>query len=190
MIFDYETKIIQMKLVYYGCAMSGKTTTLKNLFKSFSLEDRLTSIETTTGRTLFFDYGVISFQGGEWTIKIGIYSATGQDFYAATRPATLTGADGIFFIIDSQKKFYQDNLQSWRELIRFYKQKIETIPIIFCLNKQDLENLVDYNSIIRDFKLDLLPKSDLIKTSAINGEGTLEAFKKMLGFLFPSIHIR
>ena len=31
MIFDFENKILQVKIVYYGPAMSGKTTSVKYL---------------------------------------------------------------------------------------------------------------------------------------------------------------
>lgn len=189
MIINKEEKLVQIKIVYYGCAMSGKTTSLRNLFKNFALEKNLTSIETTTGRTLFFDYGVIALNGGEWKVKIGIYSATGQDFYASTRPATLAGADGILFIIDSQKKYFKDNWESWKELKQFYGNKISRIPIIFCLNKQDLPDLIEINTIIEHFNLHSLQKIDIVQTSALNGTGPITAFKKMLSFFFPAIKI-
>ena len=89
MIFDYENKIINLKIVYYGPAMSGKTTSLKYLFTYFNKE--IESIDNSVGRTLFFDFGTLEFEGAEWNIKFLIYSATGQDFYASTRPATLIG---------------------------------------------------------------------------------------------------
>lgn len=189
LIINHKEQIIQLKIVYYGCAMSGKTTTLRNLFQNLSKEDELTSIETTTGRTLFFDFGVLSLQGGDWQIKIALYSATGQDFYAATRPATLTGADGIIFVIDSRSKLLSENLRSWNELRSFYNNTIVNIPIVICLNKQDLDDLVDQNQIINDFKLENMRKVRIIKTEAINGIGVNETFMYMLNFLFPTVKI-
>jgi len=88
--------------------MSGKTTSLRSLFKYFNIEENICSIETSTGRTLFFDFGVISLKGGSWNIKISLYSATGQDFYASTRPATLAGTDGIIFVVDSRKEHIEE----------------------------------------------------------------------------------
>lgn len=82
MIFDWENKVIQVKIVYYGPAMSGKTTSLKYLFSYFGKLKELDSIESTVGRTLFFDFGVLKFKGSQWGLKFLIYSATGQDFYA------------------------------------------------------------------------------------------------------------
>jgi len=110
MIVNYNNKTIQIKIVYYGCAMSGKTTSLKSLLEKFNSSDKLTSIETTTGRTLFFDFGTLQLQGAGWSVKIHLYSATGQDFYASTRPATIQGADGLIFVIDSKRNLLHDNL--------------------------------------------------------------------------------
>jgi mutual gliding-motility protein MglA len=190
MMVNYNTKEIQIKIVYYGCALSGKTTSLKNLFSGFGKIDQLTSIETTTGRTLFFDFGTLQLKGGEWAIKIKLLTVTGQDFYASTRPATLTGADGIIFMIDSQRQFLNDNIQSWKELNYYYSDNIYDIPIIFCLNKQDLSDIIEINEIKGAFSTELYEKIKFIKTIAINGKGVLESFKIMLNFVFPSIKIR
>jgi hypothetical protein len=189
LIVNYKEQIIQLKIVYYGCAMSGKTTTLRYLFKKFSNEKNLTSIETTTGRTLFFDFGVLSMKGGDWLIKIALYSATGQDFYAATRPATLTGADGIIFIIDSQKNLIDDNLNSWLELKSFYGKNIKELPLVLCLNKQDLKDLSDQETLIEKFEVDNFSNFKMIETEAITGKGVIKTFKYMMEFLFPTIKI-
>ncbi len=55
MILDYENKTLQVKIVYYGPAMSGKTTSVKYLFSFFKKEETLKSIDSTVGRTLFSD---------------------------------------------------------------------------------------------------------------------------------------
>ena len=190
MIINYKNREIQIKIVYYGCALSGKTTSLRNLFKKFDKAGPLTSIETTSGRTLFFDFGTIKMRGGEWNIKISLFSATGQDFYASTRPATLSGADGIIFLIDSQKKYLKDNIISWRELNYYYNEEIVKIPIIYCLNKQDLPDVIEKDDILRAFELQNYSKIDFFITIATNGEGIIEPFKRALNFIFPSITIR
>jgi signal recognition particle receptor subunit beta len=190
MIVNYSTKTIQIKIVYYGCAMSGKTTSLKQLLDRFNSSMNVSSIETTTGRTLFFDFGTLQLKGADWSVKIHLYSATGQDFYASTRPATLLGADGIIFVVDSQKDLLKDNIQSWNELKYYFSDNIFKIPILICLNKQDLPNLVSVNEIQENLNLVNFQKIDIIKTIAINGQGITESFKKMLEFIFPSITIK
>ncbi len=134
-IFDYENKTILVKIVYYGPAMSGKTTSLKYLFSLFGKESEVESIESTVGRTLFFDFGVLQFKGTEWMVKFLLYSATGQDFYASTRPATLKGVDGIIFVIDSQLKNLERNMKSWNELNKIFSEDLFNISILVPLNK-------------------------------------------------------
>lgn len=190
MIINYKRKEIQIKIVYFGCAMSGKTTSLRSLFKKFNREDLLTSIETTTGRTLFFDFGTLQLKGGEWTVKISLYTATGQDFYASTRPATLSGVDGVIFVLDAQKKYFNDNLNSWNELKFYIEDKIDSLPIIFCLNKQDLTDILQIDDIVDPFQLKSLNKVEIIPTIALDGIGVLEAFKKMLELVFPTILVK
>ena len=123
MIVSYDTNTIQIKFVYYGPAMSGKTTMLKSLFKILKNDGDLTSIETTTGRTLFFDFGSLYFKGADWNIKILLYAATGQDFYANTRFATLQGTDGVILVMDSDPELIDANKQSWYELKNYFAER-------------------------------------------------------------------
>ncbi|MFX1355328.1 MAG: ATP/GTP-binding protein [Promethearchaeota archaeon] len=191
MIFDYESKVLQIKIVYYGPAMSGKTTSIKYLFSYFKKESDLESIESSVGRTLFFDFGVLNFQGSNWGLKFLIYSATGQDFYASTRPATLNGVDGIIFVVDSRFSYLKHNLRSWNELKSLFGEEIYNIPIVISLNKYDLEGInklkeVDFLNLI-DFNL--FKYLSIEKTTAINGTGLLDSFKTVVNFILPELQI-
>lgn len=169
--------------------MSGKTTSLRYLMSRYGQEQNLRSIETTTGRTLVFDFGSITITGNDWKLKIYLYSATGQDFYASTRPATINNLDGIIFVADSQKEYLSDNVRSWNELFMYYGEKVYQIPIIICLNKQDLPDIVTKKSITDQFYLERFYKHQIVYTIAKEGEGVFDAFYTMLQFLFPSIPI-
>ncbi len=183
MLIDYENKTIQVKIVYYGPAMSGKTTTLRTLFRKFGREAELKSIETTTGRTLFFDFGTLKLTGNDWIVKFLLYTATGQDFYASTRPATLYGVDGIVFVFDSQNQFFKYNENSWKELYNYFENEFFEIPIIICLNKWDLDNTLDENVVKQKFELDKHKKVKIEKTIAKDGQGIYETFLDMVKFL-------
>ena len=191
MIFDYENKTILLKIVYYGPAMSGKTTSIKFLFTHFGRVKQLESIESTIGRTLFFDFGALIFKGASWDTKFLLYSATGQDFYASTRPATLKGVDGIIFVVDSQKRYLERNLNSWDELKRYFGDVIYKIPIVISLNKSDLDitEKIDENEYYHYFGLNDYKMISLNKTSALNGMGILESFQNIVQFIFPRLKI-
>lgn len=188
MLFDYAIKAFQVKIVYYGPALSGKTTSIKNLFKHFGKEDIVKSIESTTGRTLFFDFGFLNFEGSEWDIKFLIYTTTGQDFYAITRPTTMIGTDGIIFVADSHTSMFQQNIKSWNELFGFFSSKIYDMPIVFCSNKWDLKERIEKDDLLDEIDHHLYRKFEVVNTIATKGVGIFETFTEMLGFIFPLIY--
>lgn len=156
---------------------------------SYGQEQNLRSIETTTGRTLVFDFGSITITGNDWKLKIFLYSATGQDFYASTRPATISNLDGIMFVADSQPEYQQDNIRSFNELFLYYGDKLFQIPIIVCLNKQDLAQKFPHDFITQHFHLDRFNTYKIVQTTAKEGKGVVGAFYNMLEFIFPAIPI-
>lgn len=191
MIFDYKNKTLQVKLVYYGPAMSGKTTSIKSLFSYFNKEDSVKSIDNSLGRTLFFDFGVLNFKGAEWGLKFLIYSATGQDFYASTRPATLNGVDGLIFVVDSQIEFLEHNLRSWNELKTLFGSEFYNIPIIISLNKCDLFTIQDLTQegFLSNIDYNKFRHISFKKTVAIRGEGVLDSFSELIKFIFPQLKV-
>ena len=160
--------------------MSGKTTSIKALFSEFGTEDEICSIESTLDRTLFFDYGTVTFQNQEWKLKIHIYTTTGQDFYFITRPVTLRAVDGVIFVIDSQEDVYERNLISWQELIAYFNESISKLPIIIAFNKQDLEEKFNSIDFLKAIKYHNYKNINTRFTSALKGEGILDCFEDIL----------
>lgn len=180
MIIDHVDRTISIKIVYFGPALSGKTTSIKALFSLFGKDKEICSIESTVDRTLFFDYGTVSFENEDWKLKIHIYTTTGQDFYLITRLTTLRAVDGIIFVIDSQKEVYERNLISWKELFSYFTETIEDIPILIAFNKQDLELKFNPDDFLKEIDYNKYNNIDSRYTSAIKGEGILECFEEIL----------
>ncbi|MFW9941352.1 MAG: ATP/GTP-binding protein [Candidatus Thorarchaeota archaeon] len=180
MIIDHVDRTISIKIVYFGPALSGKTTSIKGLFSLFGKDKEICSIESTVDRTLFFDYGTVSFENEDWKLKIHIYTTTGQDFYLITRLTTLRAVDGIIFVIDSQKEVYERNLISWKELFSYFTETIEDIPILIAFNKQDLELKFNPDDFLKEIDYNKYNNIDSRYTSAIKGEGVLECFEEIL----------
>jgi len=188
MIIDHLNQTIQLKICYFGPALSGKTTTLKSLFKHFGKEESVLSIESSIRRTLFFDYGTISFENKQWRLKIHIYSTTGQDFYIITRPITLQGIDGIIFVADSRQSTYYRNLTSWNELGNYFEDHFINLPKILAFNKQDLHekfNSTDFLENINSFKF---KNFKVKKTVATHGYGVLESFEELIELMLKKIY--
>ena len=191
MIFNYDNKTLQVKIVYYGPAMSGKTTSIKSLFSHFNKENAVKSIDSSLGRTLFFDFGVLYFKGTEWSLKFLIYSATGQDFYASTRPATLDGVDGLIFVVDSQIDCLEHNKRSWNELKMLFGSSFYNIPIVISLNKCDIleNNNIEKEGFLSYIEQHRFRHISMRKTIAINGKGVLDSFNELIRFIFPQLNI-
>ncbi len=187
MIINALENTINIKIVYCGPALSGKTTSIKSLFNHFGKLDELISIENTLNRTLFFDFGTIIFQNGHWKLKIHLYSTTGQDFYMTTRPTTLKGIDGLIYVADSQESAYKRNLLSWKELRSYYKDEIQQMPIVVCFNKQDLPNKFKSMLFLNEIRLYSYNNIAVEYTIALNGEGILTSFEKILKLIFQDI---
>lgn len=172
-----------MKVVYYGPALSGKTTSVKELFKKYDLEDNLESIDNTLGRTLYADFGAIFFKLGSGSrIKIQIIATSGQKYYEHLRPVVSQNADGIIFVVDSQKKAFDNSMKSWIELVDLFQNV--TLPIVFSFNKQDLTDLFEPELFIkRSFEENFLYKFksfEIERTTAIDGTGIYESFIRMI----------
>ena len=191
MIFNFDNKTLQVKIVYYGPAMSGKTTSIKALFSYFDKEHTIQSIDSSIGRTLFFDFGVLQFKGIEWNLKLLIYSATGQDFYASTRPATLNGVDGLIFVVDSQIEYLEHNRRSWNELKTIFGSDFYNIPIVISLNKCDLFdiNSLQEGNFLKYIETYKFKNISFKKTIALDGKGVLDSFSELINFIFPQLKI-
>ncbi len=184
MIIDHLDRVLALKVVYYGPALSGKTTSLKALFNHFGKKDKVFSIESTRKRTLFFDYGTVLFQNELWKIKVHIYSTTGQDFYLVTRPITLRAVDGIIFVADSQKIVFERNLISWNELEKYFQDSLLSLPKIIAFNKQDLPEKFNPEDFLDEIGYKNYENIDTEYTIAINAEGILASFENILRLIF------
>ncbi|UCE10380.1 MAG: hypothetical protein JSW61_00205 [Candidatus Thorarchaeota archaeon] len=176
MIIDYGNQTVGIKIVFFGPAMSGKTTAIRWLFSAMDFADKLTSIENTVGRTMFCDFGTIPFHlSGNWTINAHVWSATGQDFYRSTRDVVLVGTDGVIFMADSQEHLLEENRASWSELMSLITDEERPLPVVICLNKQDLPGAIEEDRLRQELRV---PNSvPVFKSIARQGFNIIEAFQ-------------
>ncbi|MFQ6131588.1 MAG: ATP/GTP-binding protein [Armatimonadota bacterium] len=143
---NYAQREISCKIVYYGCAMCGKTTNLQYIHDNIPAQDKgnLVSLATETDRTLFFDFLPLEVETiGGFTTKFQLYTVPGQVFYNATRKLVLRGVDGVVFVVDSQWERMKDNVESMRNLdenLAEYGLSLDTVPYVLQYNKRDLDN--------------------------------------------------
>jgi signal recognition particle receptor subunit beta len=144
---DFAARELTVKLVYYGPALSGKTTNLRAIHWLGTSEacGELMTLETQNDRTLFFDMLPISVSAQSGLkIRIKLFTVPGQVMHDATRRLVLQAADGVAFIADSQRSEADANRESFANL----KQNLAEngidpnhIPIVIQFNKRDMEDI-------------------------------------------------
>ena len=100
------SKEITLKVVYYGPALSGKTSNLQMLHEMMDEATRshMLSLDTKDDRTLYFDFLPVEFDTvGGFSVKMKLFTVPGQVMHKSTRKVVLAGADAIAFIADSQR---------------------------------------------------------------------------------------
>jgi signal recognition particle receptor subunit beta len=144
---DFQARELTIKLVYYGPALSGKTTNLQAIHRLLSPDGRgrLMTLETRDDRTLFFDLLPLTL-GTEsgLTIRIKLFTVPGQVVHNSTRRLVLQGADGVAFIADSQVNEVRANQAAFKDLRRNLRENgIDPagMPVVIQYNKRDLPNI-------------------------------------------------
>jgi signal recognition particle receptor subunit beta len=146
-LFNYATRELSAKIVYYGPGLSGKTTNIEMVHRILRADQkgRLISLPTETDRTLFFDFLPVDLgQIRGFKVRFHLYTVPGQVFYNATRRLVLQGVDGVVFVADSQVEMAQSNEESLKNLVENlagYGKKLEEIPFAMQYNKRDLRNV-------------------------------------------------
>jgi len=186
---NFGGREIALKLVYYGPALSGKTTNLRSLHQLTTEKSRgrLMTLETKDDRTLFFDMLPLSFKaegtagnGSGMTLRLKIFTVPGQVLHASTRRLVLQGADGIAFIADSQISETEHNAASFLDLRQNLAEmslSLKQMPMVIQFNKRDLPRVRS------DEELAALAgrgREPVFRASAVNGPGVLETFFGLL----------
>ena len=183
MQLDFQAREVTVKLVYYGPALSGKTTNLQAIHRLLSPEGkgRLMTLETRDDRTLFFDLLPLTVTTDKGlTVRIKLFTVPGQVIHASTRRLVLQGADGVAFIADSQLNEVRANQASFKDLRRNLRDNgIDpgTMPLVIQYNKRDLPNVRSEEEIRR---MASQGKERIYLATATHGNGVMETFMGLI----------
>jgi len=190
-LFNYASKEITIKIVYYGPGLSGKTTNLQYLHSIFepSKRGKLISLATEADRTLFFDFLPVEIgKISDFSIRFQLYTVPGQVRYNATRKLVLKGADAVVFVADSQNEMREQNLESirnMRENLIANNVNPDDIPIILQFNKRDLSNIASVDELNMD--LNEQGRYEWKEAVAVNGTGVEETFHRITNLVMKGI---
>lgn len=183
MFINYGLNQVDLKIVYYGPGMSGKTTNLEWAHSHIdpNLRSELLNLKTKEDRTIFFDF--MQFEVGKikgLTPKFNLYTVPGQDMYARSRKIILNGVDGIIYVADSKKDRMRDNLCTMIDLVknlRAGEHQVETFPIVLQYNKRDLPDSLPLAYLRKTLNRINAPE---FEASAIRGQGVFESLRKAI----------
>jgi len=176
-IIDYDKKEVNAKIVYYGPALSGKTSNIHYIYSKLVPEHRgeLMTLSTKSHRTLFFDF--LPVELGEvkgLNTRFYLYTVPGQIFYNNIRKQVLRDVDGIVFVADSQTKMKNDNIQSFQNLeenLAEQGRSLKDIPHVLQYNKRDMPDILSAEDLHRQLNKYNAPH---FEATALNGNNVLK----------------
>ncbi len=187
-----ETREIAVKVVYYGPALSGKTTNLQALFQKIDpkVRGRLMTLDTKDDRTLFFDMMPVFFRtAGGVKVKLKLYTVPGQVMHESTRRIVLQGTDAVAFVADGRRSEAAATLAYWNNMLKNLEAnglEPKSLPIVIQKNKMDLPDLRDDD--FADLRQVVNPV--VVPAVAIRGEGVLETLHALLQLTYRSLDQR
>ena len=186
MIINFADKVAEIKIVYYGPAAAGKTTSLQYLGRRLGVDVVDLPLAGDKDRTIFFEFAPVTKTFGHWRVKFNFWTLPGQPRFSRTRRLVLQGAQGIVFVADSQYIAAEENLRMLGDL----QDKLEedeivleglsapqnegVMPIVLFYNKRDLTQImpVDYMDAMFDLRKWGIPR---VTGSALTGANVLHA---------------
>ena len=192
-LINQASKEIQVKIVYYGPALCGKTTNLVRVNENIQASEKgkLVSLANqTSDRTLFFDFlpvEAMSIKG--YRTKFQLYTVPGQVIYNTTRQLVLRGVDGLVFVADSSYDKMSENVDSFTNLeenLRALKLNLADIPYVLQYNKRDLPGAapVEYMDFLLNNRDVQVPS---FEASASKCEGVFESLNMITRMLLHKL---
>lgn len=185
--WDDKLRRVTVKVVYYGPALSGKTTNLMRLHDLCTAEmvgDMMT-LDTHNDRTLFFDLLPLgSHLPSGWLMKFKLYTVPGQVAHDSTRKALLSRADGVVFVADSQRLQSVNNGEAFESLADNAARvglDFGTLPLVVQFNKRDLPDVLPEEEIRARWQE---TQWKVMLATALNGVGVRETFAALLEQVF------
>ncbi len=184
MFINWARRELNLKVVYYGPPLSGKTTNLIRIHERLEPQRRgeLISLNTTDDRTLYFDFLRVDLDRiSGLTPRIHLYTVPGQTMYEASRRLVLRGADGVVFVADSAPERAEDNAASWRGMHTHLSElacPLDKLAMVVQFNKQDLPNALSEEDMRQQLNLNGLPAFGAVATQ---GKGVFNTLRAVLG---------
>jgi hypothetical protein len=181
MFVNWKMREVNLKIVYYGPALGGKTTNLECIHARTNpqLRGELISLKTRGDRTIYFDFMQLELgQIKGLKPKFNLYTVPGQPCYVASRRLVLQGADGVVYVADSQLNRLKANIDTMRSLddnLRALGLNPRDFPLVLQYNKRDLPSIAPVALLRMQLARDGVPQFQSVATEGVGVVETLKA---------------
>jgi signal recognition particle receptor subunit beta len=201
-IINYQTRRAELKVVYYGPALAGKTSSLQYIHTFMDPDRRsdLMRLPTVPGRnpddrTIFFEclpVHEVNVKG--YGVAFKMWTLPGQPLFKPTRQLIVRRSDGIVFVADSSYDRAAANVESLldlRENLRLESKCLKgledeagnegliPIPWVIFYNKRDLADVmpIGYMDAMFDVENRSVPR---FYGNCIDGENVFRAANTLM----------
>jgi len=186
MFINWKLREINLKVVYYGPALSGKTTNLQCIYAKTNpkLRGELVSLKTRGDRTIYFDF--LQLELGKIAglkPRFNLYTVPGQVYYVGSRKLVLQGADGVVFVADSQWERLKANIETKRDMeknLRALGRDPRSVPLVLQCNKRDLPQAAPVSLLRQQFGRNGV---QCFQSIATQGVGVFETLKAIINLV-------
>ena len=189
-VYNYAGGEVNIKVVYYGPGLSGKTTNLEYMYSKLPRENKgkMVSMKTRTDRTLFFDF--LPIEVGELSglkVRFLLYTVPGQVYYNATRKLVLKGVDALVFVADSSPDSLDEDRESLGNLeenLNELGMSLASTPWVMQYNKRDIPGCMSKEKLDKELNTWKTPSFEAVATE---GKGVYETFEGIAKLVFKRL---
>ena len=162
-------KSYQFKINLVGDSSVGKTSLLSRFVND--------KFEQKYRCTIGVEYKCKNISIDDNSIKLQVFDTCGAEKYRCITRSYYRSAKGIFLVFDLTNPISFAKLEDW--LIDILKSAPKGVEIFLIGNKKDLESRRNVSKRVIENILSKHSIKNYIETSALTGEGVIEAFHKM-----------
>ncbi|MFN3263394.1 MAG: GTP-binding protein [Aquificaceae bacterium] len=165
---------MNLRILYHGLGMAGKTTNLEKLREIYAsfVNDRLHQ-QTTEGRTVYLDILALNLKTktGNEEVEVSLFTTPGQERFKILRKWIFGHVDVLVMVLDSSRSL-EENLKAYQELEEY---GLTSLPVVVQANKRDADNPIPMEEISRAFD-----GLKVLEAIAKDGLGVAETFRAII----------
>jgi signal recognition particle receptor subunit beta len=191
-ILNEVTNEILLKVVYIGCAGSGKTTNIQSIYKQTSgeLSSRFFDLHKVRTPTPYFDFLPISL--GEvhaQPIRLHLYTLPGIPMWPTLTRQILSGCDGLVWVVDSRSDFLERNeiqMQAMQNRLAEVQINLDEVPLVIQFNHRDSSSALSITALRNAFGRS---HAQVVESVAVQDIGVMEAVEVVSEQILQSMEV-